>query len=142
MMIAGMLHIHTMSIKPLFVMIGSIVELVVISIELLLFHLETKKYKLFTIVFYILDLLTLMFMNAHLPFSGLLVIMIFCIVKNAFRIIKVEEIYQPLGYYELCKKYGIKVKKPRKARVSASKKVTIPTKGKKKVSVQKEPNYA
>ena len=142
MALATMLRVHTLSIKPLFVMVASILEIVVISIELFFFHLETTKYKFFTVGFYVLDLLLLMFMNAHIPFSGLFVIAAFCILKGVFRILKVEEIYQFLGYYELCKKFGIKVKKPRKARVSASKKVTVPTKSRKKTSVKEEPNFA
>ena len=142
MAVAAMLRVHTLSIRPLFVIIGSVVELIVISIELILFHLETKKYKFFTIGYFIIDLLLLMFMNAHIPFSGLLVVLVFCVAKNVYRDLKVDEIYQPLGYYELCKKYGIKVKKPRKARVSASKKVSVSTRHKKKVSVKEEPNFA
>ena len=68
----------------------------------------------------------------------------FSIVKNVFRLWKVDIIYRPLGYYELCKKYGIKVKKPRKARVSATKKktTTVKSPAKRKTTKRREPEYA
>ena len=83
-----------------------------------------------------------MFMNAFIPFSGLFVLIAFSIAKNVFRVTKVDEIYKLLGYYELCKKYGIKVKKPRKARTTAVKKATVPVKKTKRSSAKEEPTFA
>ncbi len=85
-----------------------------------------------------------MLVNTTIPFSGLLVVTTFSIVKNLFRVFKVDMIYKPLGYYELCKKFGIKVKKPRRARASATKKSTTPVKSpaKRKTTKSREPEYA
>ena len=54
----------------------------------------------------------------------------------------VDKIYQFYGYYELCKKFGIKVKRPRKARVTVTKKMTTPVKKTKRSSTTEEPTYA
>ncbi len=130
--------------KPILFTIGIIMEVVVVSIELILFHLELIPYKFASVGFYVLELVLTMLVNTTIPFSGLLVVTTFSIVKNLFRIFKVDMIYKPLGYYELCKKFGIKVKKPRKARASATKKSTTPVKSpaKRKTTKSREPEYA
>ncbi|MBR3210955.1 MAG: hypothetical protein IKF71_03335 [Bacilli bacterium] len=143
MSVAAIVHPYQLALlKTLFLVIVSIAEILVISIELLLFYLETKKYKFITIAFYLIELLSLMLFNMNIPFSGLFVLTSFSILKNVFRVIKVEEIYPLLAYYELCKKYGIKVKKPRKPRASVAKKTAVPVKNKKKRSVKEEPTFA
>ncbi len=130
--------------KPILFTIGMLMEVVVVSIELILFHLETIPYKFASVGFYVLELVLTMLVNTTIPFSGLLVVTTFSIVKNLFRVFKVDMIYKPLGYYELCKKFGIKVKKPRKARASATKKSATPVKSpaKRKTTKSREPEYA
>lgn len=147
--LAAVLHYH-MGIpganiyQILLMVVGIIAEVLVVSTELMLFHLETLPYKFLTAGYYIAELVMIMLMNALVPFAGLLVLTIFSISKNVFRMMKVEVIYERLGWYELCKKFGIKVKKPRKARVTATKK-KAPAKNKAKAKVgskTREPNYA
>lgn len=129
-------------IQDLIGLVGIIAELVVVSIELMLFHLENKQYKFFTVGYYIIELVCIMFLNAAVPFMGLLVLTIFSIGKNIYRVLNVDSIYKTLGYYELCKKFGIKVKKPRRARVTATKKKTVTAKRPKRATAQEEPTYA
>ena len=130
--------------KPILGIIGIIMEIVVVSIELMLFHLETIPYKFASVGFYVLELVLTMLVNISIPFSGLLIVTTFSMIKNIFRVLKVEVIYKPLGYYELCKKFGIKVKKPRKARVTATKKSTksVKSPAKRKSTKSAEPEYA
>lgn len=143
MSVSAILHANKVFMfNPALLIVSSIAEIFMIAIELMLFHLETIKYKFITIAFYVIELIMLMIVNMKVPFSGLIVLVTFSIAKNVFRIMKVEEIYQFLGYYELCKKFGIKVKRPRKARMSATKKVSTPVKNKKKASVKEEPTFA
>ena len=123
-------------------LIGILLEAVVVSIELMLFHLENKQYKFMTIGYYLLELVCIMFSNAAIPFMGLLVLTIFVIAKNIYRILNVEVIYKTLGYYELCKKFGIKVKKPRKARTTVTRKKTVTARTPKRAASQEEPTYA
>ena len=125
-------------------MFGILAEVVVVSIELLLLYLQTIKFKFISISYYILELVAVMLVNAKIPFAGLLVLTVFSMTKNIFRLMKVDILYRPLGYYELCKKFGIKVKRPRKARVSAVKKKTTTVKKPAKARTTKatEPNYA
>ena len=143
MMTAALIQVHHIAIlKSIFVLIGSLIELAVITIEFMLFYLETFRYRFITIAFFVVEVLVLMFMNAHIPFSGLLVLTAFSIMKNVFRVMKVDEIYRTLGYYELCKRYGIKVKKPRKARTTAVKKAVTPVKKTKRSTAKEEPTFA
>ena len=131
-------------VKPILFTIGIMAEVVVVGVELILFHLETLPYKFAFVGFYVLELVLTMLVNTTIPFSGLIVLTTFSIMKNLFRIWKVDTIYKFYGYYELCKKFGIKVKKPRKARASATKKATTPVKApaKRKAAKATEPNYA
>lgn len=143
---AAMLHFGE-NVSSLFnsflLLIGVIAEVAVVSIELMFLHLETIKYKFITIGYLIMELVCIMFMNATIPFAGLLVLTLFNILKNIYRIFNVELIYKPLGYYELCKKFGIKVKRPRKARATAVKKNVAPVRNtKRRTAKTREPNYA
>ncbi len=143
---AAMMHFGEAisSIYTNFLMIiGIIAEVVVVSIELMFLHLENIKYKIITCGYLILELIAIMIMNAIIPFSGLLILTGFSIMKNIYRISNVELIYKPLGYYELCKKFGIKVKRPRKKRATAIKKKVVPVRNtKRSTSKTREPNYA
>ncbi len=123
---------------------GIIAEVIVVSIELLLVYLQNVKFRLLSIGYYSIELVTAMLVNAKIPFAGLLVLTVFSMAKNIFRLVKVESLYRPLGYYELCKKFGIKVKRPRKVRVAAVKKKAVAVKKPAKARTTKatEPNYA
>ena len=129
-------------IQDLIGLVGMIAEAVVVSIELMLFHLENKQYKFMSVGYYIIELVCIMFANALVPFMGLLVLTVFSIGKNVYRVLNVDSIYRTLGYYELCKKFGIKVKKPRKARVTATRRKTVTAKSPKRTAAAKEPTYA
>ena len=133
---------------------GMIFAAVVVSIELMLFHLQYIKFKFFTFVYYIVELLSIIWINSVIPFSGLIVITTFSILKNISRVFLVENIYLPLGYYELCKKFGIKVKKPvvRKKKATAKKSISVvkdvkakaksSTKSRKRVEAKTTKSYA
>ena len=143
---AAMIHFGetTSTIYNTFLFIvGIIAEVIVVSIELFFLHLETIKYKLISIGYFIAELVAIMFMNAAIPFAGLLVLTLFSIMKNIYRVSNVELIYKRLGYYELCKKFGIKVNRPRKARTAAVKKSVTPVRSTKRSTAKtREPNYA
>jgi len=150
MCLAAVLHFHE-GIRGfniyniLLFVIGLMAEVGFVSIELILFHLENRTFKFLSVGYYIMELVLVMLINATVPFSGLVVLTLFSIIKNMFRTLKADVIYKPLGYYELCKKFGIKVKKPRKARVSTNKKstATVKSTGKTKSSAKsREPEYA
>ena len=146
MLSAAMMHMGTRLsvLNVLFMMVAVLVEVTIVSIELILFHLEEVPYKALSIGYYVVELVATMLVNATIPFSGLIVLTTMSILKNVFRVLNVDKIYKRLGYYELCKKFGIKVKKPRKARVVATKKATTPVKNpaKRKQTKSTEPNYA
>ncbi len=72
---------------------------------------------------------------------GLFVLVLFSLAKNTYRIMNVDNIYKFLGYYELCKKFGIKVKKPRKVRAAVTRKKTTTVKSPKR-SAAEEPTFA
>lgn len=126
--------------------IGVIAEVAVVSIELLLFHLLEFKYKFLTVAYYIVELLLAVWVNIMIPFAGIVVLTTFSIIKNVFRVFAVERVYKFLGYYELCTKFGIEVKKPRRTRkkavaVVAKKKTTAKAKTRKPVDATSE-SYA
>ena len=120
---------------------GIVCEFIIVSIELFLFYLEEKKYKLFTVGYYVLELLCVMLFNFLVPFLGIFILISFNALKNIYRYFNVEYVYKRLGYYELCKKFGIKVKRPRRARATAVKKST-PVKKTKRSTRAEEPTYA
>jgi len=129
--------------QTLLFVFGILSEIAVVSIELFFFHLETLPYKFITSAFYITELVVIMIMNMIIPFSGLLVLTTFSIIKNVYRVSHVSTMYPLLAYYELCKKFGIKVKRPRKARATAIKKNAVPVKRTKRSTTKtREPNYA
>lgn len=100
--------------------IGILAEVGIVAIELLLFHLLEFKYKFFEVAYYIVELLLAVWINTIVPFGGIVVLTTFSIVKNVYRVFAVEKIYKFLGFYEICTKFGIKVKKPRRARKAVS----------------------
>ena len=114
--------------NTIFMIFGLLCEIAVVSIELMTFHLETIKFKFITFVYYVVELLLAMWINSMIPFAGLVVVTTFSVLKNVYRVLSVEKIYMPLGYYELCKKFGIKVKKPttrRKKTTTTKKRVAV-----------------
>lgn len=133
--------------------IGMISLVFVVSIELILFYLENKKYKFFSFLFYSFSFLFSIWMNSTILYSGLGIFMILCIIKNICRILFLDVIYRPLGYYELCRKFGIKVKRPviRKKKVVSKKnsfvfpflsKKNIKKKSRKRVEQKTSKSYA
>ena len=146
MVVSAILHMKGISsssiYQTLLLVVGVLFEVVVVSIELMCFHLETIRYRLFTVLYYLLELVMAVWINIMIPFAGLIVLTTFSIAKNVYRVLFVEKVYRPLGYYELCKKFGIKVKKPsvRKSKNAVTKKrVSVTsTKSKQKVHSKRE----
>ena len=134
-------YTNTKIITGMLAIIGILAEVTVVSIELMLFHLENKQYKFITIGYFLLEVLLIMLVNIKFPFMGLFVLVLFSLAKNTYRIMNVDNIYKFLGYYELCKKFGIKVKKPRKVRAAVTRKKTTTVKSPKR-SAAEEPTFA
>ena len=118
--------------------LGVLSTVIVVSIELFLFYLEVRKFRFFTVGYYVLELVTTMFVNSKFPFSGLVVLTSFSILKNVFRILQVEKIYQLRAFYEVCKKFGIKVKRPVVRRRKAVSAVSVSEKNSKKTTRTKK----
>lgn len=121
MIIAAMLHHSevTSALKiynTILFVVGIVSEVGVVAIELLLFHLLEFKYKFFEAVYYIVEFILAVWVNVMIPFAGIVVLTGFSILKNIYRVLAVEKIYKFLGLYEFCKKFGIKIKKPRRSR--------------------------
>lgn len=97
--------------KELITIMLVLCELIIVSIELFLFYLANIKNKLFTIGFYLIELVFIVLVNIKVPFLGLLFLLIFCAVKNTYRILYVDSICVPNRLYNVCKKYGINIKR-------------------------------
>ena len=104
---------------------GALFGLLFIAIELFLFILMNNKVKVIYLFYLIIDILSVVLINAKYPFSALTVLLIFSFIKDLERILLVEKIYIPKEFDYYCKMYGIKVKdfkKKKKAVTKVSKK--------------------
>ena len=108
----------------------------VVSIELFLLYLSSNKYKLILLGYYLLAAILVMVSNAIIPFFGIILLLVFSIGKNIYRIKNIDTIYVKEQLYDLCDMFNIKIKKERKKRTAISKtKKTVKTTATKKRTV-------
>lgn len=109
-----------------------ITNAIMISIEMILFLTYKLKYRIIYIMYLIFDLITLIYINTIVPFSGVIVILLLAITKATFRILSQEKIYVPNKLKKYMKLFKIKTKKKKKVTArktrKQTKKVTVPKK--------------
>ena len=120
-----------------FVVLGSMILVAtLVSIELFLFYLLSKKYKIITIGYYFAIALIIALSNIVVPFFGIVLLIASNIAKNYYRIEKMDLVYEKEQLYEVCDLFGIKIKKEKKKRTAISKaKKTVKTTVTKKQTV-------
>ena len=113
----GILCIYALSLiqsvyyKELLVYVAIISEVLIVSIELFLFYLANLKNKFYTVGYYLIELFIIIYMNIKVPFIGLLFLLLFSLLKGFYRITNFDSIYVTNRLYNVCKKYGIKIKR-------------------------------
>lgn len=116
--------------------LGTIFGLLSISIEVILFLLLQGKYKLFDILFRFIMVVLSVYINTIFQFSVFLIIPVMILIKDLFRIAKVDKIYLPKRFKRYCKMFNIKIKDFPKKRISIKENSTVvipsPKKGKEK----------
>lgn len=111
--------------------VGLIFSLLFISIEVFLFLLMNNKARLYYLAFLVIDLLTAIIINKHIPFSAFIVFLIFSMIKNIVRVVLVEKLYIPKEFNRYCKMFNIKVKDfPKKRKSKTEKESTKEVKSK------------
>lgn len=106
---------------------------VMISVEMIMFLIYQIKYRVIYILYLIIDLILMVYINTIIPFSGIFVLLFFATVKLISRIMLEEKIYVPNKLKKYQKLFKIKKKKKK---VSVRKR----TKQTKKVAVTKKEN--
>ena len=96
-------------LKSLSLFLGSFFGVLFVLIEVFLFLLMKKKYKLFYILFMLTDILLGIIINKKFAFYGLLIFLLFSIIKNILRIKLVKSIYIPKSFDKYCKLFNIKI---------------------------------
>ena len=105
--------------------IGTIFGLLSISIEVILFLLLQGKYKLFDILFRFIMVVSSVYINTIFQFSVFLIIPVMILIKDLFRIAKVDKIYLPKRFKRYCKMFNIKIKDFPKKRISIKENSTV-----------------
>ena len=90
--------------------LGTIFGLLSISIEILLFLILQGKYKLFDILYRLITIVFSVYINTIFQFSVFLIIPVMILIKDLFRIAKVDKIYLPKRFKRYCKMFNIKIK--------------------------------
>lgn len=106
---------------------------VMISVEMIMFLIYQIKYRVIYILYLIIDLISIVYINTIVPFSGIFVLLFFATVKLISRIMFEEKIYVPNKLKKYQKLFKMKKKKKK---VSVRKR----TKQTKKVAVAKKEN--
>jgi hypothetical protein len=120
-------NVHTSMLGRNLIITGCfILEFLLISIELFVFYNIKKKYRLATILFYLIDMILMMVLASKIPFYGIVFFLGLNLVKNGLRVMKLEEIKDLDQFYKFCDIFHIKVKKTRKK--TTTKKVVATTK--------------
>lgn len=84
-------------------------EIIIISIELLLFMVYKKNVKYMYIAYTIGELALAVLVNLYIPFSGLLVVGLFSITKGLLRLNYITKIYNKRLFNKYCKLFNIKL---------------------------------
>ena len=100
-----------------FFLMAAITGLIFISIECFLFLLMKTKIKIAYIGLLLVDILLAVVFNLLFPFSCPLVFLLFCLMKNFFRILLVNKIYIPREFNYYCRMFGITIKYFKKKKV-------------------------
>ncbi len=111
-----------------------IMEIIIVGIELLLFIFYNKNQKYIYIGYTIIEFVLTALINIYIPFSGLIVLVLFSLIKNVCRQRMITTIYNKKYFNRYCKLFNLKLKT-----------VTVPRKKKKKattLSSKKIKNYA
>ena len=118
--ISSLLHLYGISINILNylnITLGLISEIVIISIELMLFILLKRKYKMYYLTYLFIDLVLFIILTKLIPFGGIISILPFCTVKAVYRILNVKVIYEKKYINRYCKLFNIKLSKETKKKV-------------------------
>ena len=113
----------------LIIIMSFIMEFIAVSIELFMFYIMNKKYRGFSVLYYIAELLLPIFINIKFPFIGIGIIMILNIAQNFFRVYKLDIILEKENLYQFCDTFGIKIEKEKTKR-KYTRKATTTTKAK------------
>ncbi len=99
------------NIDYVILLIGLIASFFYISIELFLFLILKKLSKYILILYFIIEIITSIYINSKISFSALIVVIVFHIIKSISRIILVNKIYIAKEYEYYSQMFGTKVKK-------------------------------
>lgn len=86
-----------------------LLEVIIITIELLLFMVYKKNIKYLYIAYLIGELALAVLINIYIPFSGLLVVGLFSITKSILRLKYIAKIYNKRLFNKYCKLFNIKL---------------------------------
>lgn len=100
-----------------------ILEIFIVSIELLLFIVYKKNVKFLYMMYLICELFISIVINKYVAFSGFFMIGIFSIIKMILRLKYVSKIYNRTYFKRYCKLFNIKLStaKPKKRKVTRKK---------------------
>lgn len=113
-------------------------EICVVSIELLLFLFFNKRIKVFYVIYLFVELLAIILINKTFVFSGLIVLIVFSVIKMIFRIKYVDMIYNTKLFRRYCRLFNIKFKRV----TSKKKKVTKTNRARSTASGKPVKSYA
>ncbi len=125
-------------LKTIIFFFGIVFNVLLVSSELFLFSLLKLKYRLISIGYWIIELIFLVWINSKIPFSGLFILVLFHMIKSGYMIYSFNTIYLFDRFYEYCKIFHIKVKKPRKVSSKKTTAVSKVSKSKSKVVDEKK----
>ena len=100
-------------------------SMIFVSVECLLFVLLQKNYKILETISLILEIVFTIYINCKIPYTFIIVLLCFNLVKDILRIVFVNKIYINRRFTTYCKRYGIKIKDWKK---TYKKKKTTPKK--------------
>lgn len=87
-----------------------ILELFAITSEMILFIIYNKNIKFIYSIYTVIEVLITILLNIKIPFSGLIIIILFSLVKGVLRILFQYEIYDSKLFKKYCKLFNLKLK--------------------------------
>ena len=84
-------------------------SMIFVSVECLLFVLLQKNYKILEIISLMLEIIFTIYINSKIPYTFIIVLLSFNLVKDILRIVFVNKIYINRRFTTYCKRYGIKI---------------------------------
>ena len=93
-----------------------ILELFAITSEMILFIIYNKNIKFIYLIYTVIEVLITILLNIKIPFSGLIIIILFSLVKGVLRILFQYEIYDSKLFKKHCKLFNLKLKVDKKKR--------------------------